>query len=252
MTSEMKELEQADQLMSEGKRHEADALLRQVLERAGRKKGVYEDVVNIYLRGSMCPEARHVFQLYKNRTGRELITDVTIDELEQEEAVAREVRETLESSSVKRFKRRTLRERDYLLGGIGWSRFLDLLSPVQAVEIHKEQIILQKRSREYSFHWSEITDASLTTVLPKYRGHWRDQPEKWLTLRVGNKMFRLDVSDQYPAFHGSDVLIDEVQKHVGIHRIVQRPKLYLRSPIEWWFTLAFLLALIVWGVMLRF
>ena len=242
----MKELDRANDLMGEGKRLEADVLLKRILERAGTKKGIYEDAINIYLLGSMRREAREVFELYKRRTGRELTVEVTFEELKQEEVAAQRQQAELDASPVKVFRGRTFRERDCMLGSIGWGNLYGLLSPITAVEIHEGQVVLKKKSHQYALRWSEITDVSLTMTLPKYPGHWRDYPEKSLILKAGRRTFCLDVSDQNPAFEASEVLISELEKRLALRKIVKRPTLYLGFPLEWWLTLAFLMGLIVW------
>jgi tetratricopeptide (TPR) repeat protein len=81
----MDKIERANKLIQEGAKEEAHQLLQSVLQENPHNNTIYADVVNIYLQGEMYQEAKDVFARYKQNTGRELRTDFSLSDIEEEE-----------------------------------------------------------------------------------------------------------------------------------------------------------------------
>ena len=100
------DLDKADELMKEGKKEEAKLLITRVLQANPTNRSVYGDAVNIYLYGKRYSEAKEVFELYKQRTGKELTNvDFALEDIEQEEKEVRGTFEKYQHEKVKVFKR---------------------------------------------------------------------------------------------------------------------------------------------------
>ena len=89
----IKPIEQAEQLIQEGKLDEARDVLMQALRTHPRKKGLYQEAVNLLLYEEMFEEAKQVFQLYQSQTGNDLGGDFSLDEIEHraEQGVGKEL-----------------------------------------------------------------------------------------------------------------------------------------------------------------
>jgi len=86
----MTEIDEADELMKKGQKEEAHILLQSLIVKDWDDEGLYCDAVAIYLDGKMYPEAKKLFDQFKDRTQQDLRSNFTLEEIEKREQVQQE------------------------------------------------------------------------------------------------------------------------------------------------------------------
>jgi hypothetical protein len=214
MESVKAELRKAEDYMSLGDRDAAKAVIEDLFERFPYERSLYGAAANIYLAGKMFEEAKQVFTLYKNRLGKDLPADFSLDEITREQNERESAARSYESREVKVFKRMSAWER----GRVSRSALANLSSifPVKEIRISPTEIVLKKQNRDYHFAWSEIQDAFITKR-KGYKGARFSEPFiKTLHIKTKDLTFEIDVSEIYPDFKHSDLLLKELQKRIPL------------------------------------
>ena len=230
----MSDIDRADKLMKESRNEEAKSLLTMLLQKNPTQKSLYQEAVNIYLEGKMYKEVKEAFGLYKEKTGKELTgVDFRLEDIEREEQESIEASREYQDTSVKVFKRMSIKER-----GMGGSpTFL----PVKEIKIHEDKIILKQGLKEYSYNWSEILDAAIISreKSVRYLGNY---VQKVFVLKCPGKTFKFDVSSNYPEFKHSNILVNELRKHLNVR------KGKIKKEVPWW---VLLIILVIFALLLR-
>ena len=193
-------IRKADELVKEGKLEDAKEVLMQALRGHSQQKSFYQDAVSIFLYAQMYSDAKQVFELYKDQTGKQLKGDFSLEEIEglaQSESV--NLAEGYPNGKL--FKRMSFWQ------GLHEGRSLLRFFPINEIRIYPDKIILYKVGVEHGYQWSEITKVSLTRK-PVQTGDVSFL-RKSLYLRVRKEVFKEDLS----AFHNSELLIQELKMH---------------------------------------
>jgi hypothetical protein len=212
--TDMNVIDKADRLMKEEKQDEAKALLVGLLQEHPNKKGYYEDAVNIYLYGNMYQEAKDIFRLYKERFNQELRSDFSLEAIEKEEKEFIEEAKLYQGSDVKVFKP------IYPIFG----------RAIRGIKIYHDKIVIKHFFTEYSYAWSEISEALIKKCEGELVGGGK-YVQKRLELKTPNKSFRFNVDNGMPDFKHSDILLQELKKHIEIREDKHTKRI---KEIPWW------------------
>lgn len=207
----MSNIEKADSLMQEGKKEEAKQLLMDLLQKNPTKKSFYADAVNIYLAGDMFAEAKDIFELYKQKTGKKLTkVDFTLDDIENLENDQIRENKQYGFAKVKIFKHKPFWGRWY------FSNYFTLF-PVKEIKIDNDKIILKIRFKEYHYRWNNITSASIVKrKAGKYAAVWENYVQQLFILETFDRTFKFDVSPLYPIFKNTNILVKELKKYLNV------------------------------------
>ena len=229
-------IDKAEQLIQEGKLDQAKEVLMEALRVRPSDKRLYQDAVSMFLYGEMYDEAKNVFQLYRDQTGKVLDGDFSLEEVERLSRGASERREQDLQSDVKVFKRMSYRES---LDQRGFPS--DWLSPRSEIRIYPDRIGVREWGKERTYPWSAITRATLTrnpvsTEAVQFL-------EKKLCVKAGKKSI---LNEDITEYWHSEILLRELKKHCQvkeIHRKASRP--WVR--IAW-----FVVIILVYGYLCRY
>ncbi|HEY1371531.1 MAG TPA: hypothetical protein VGH50_03615 [Candidatus Binatia bacterium] len=208
------ELSKAEDYMTAGDLEAASALIQNLLHRFPKSESLYGEVVNIYLAGKMFDEAKEVFSRYKSEFGEDLHADFSLEEIAREQKEDECTATTYEKTGVKVFRRMSAWQRGRASGlaFTGWSSIF----PVKEIRLSAREIVLKKGNREYHFAWPEIEDTYITKR-KGYKGAPFSEPIiKTLHFKTKDRTFEIDVSEIYPDFKNSDLLLEELRKHIPL------------------------------------
>jgi hypothetical protein len=208
----IKELTKANELMEAGEKEKAYQTLQLLLANYPNEKRAYQDAVSIYLLGEMYEEAKKVFDLYKARTGQELNTDYSYNEIEEEQSNRAALATKLATVPTKIFRRMGIRERGH------FSNY-PTLWPVKEIVITNDGIALRKGAKNFKFKWQDISSAVILKRRKEKaygKGATTEFLQKLFELRVAGMTFRFDVSSNFPDFKYPDLLVAELRKHLKL------------------------------------
>lgn len=207
------QLKQADLLMKDGRKADAQRILEEVLTAYPSHEGAHGDAVAIYLLGRMYGEAQSVFGRYKLATGEDLTSDFSLEEIERQERAVKSEEERYLRSGARLFRRIPLRDRLRRYQSPGDDAFLSF-SPVREIEIHDDRLILRRGRREEAYTWAELSNARIV----KKRVHDRQSDYIRHIFRVetpgGTRAF--SVTPAYPVFENWEMLVAELKKYVPV------------------------------------
>ena len=202
----MSELDRADELMKAGEKEAAQELLRKLLQESPTKKDFCQDAVGIHLEGAMYQEAKEVFDLDRQRTGKELTgTDWTLTDIEHEEREATAAEEQYAQHGVKVFRRNRL------------IAFLRSPLPhwgIHEIQIDDDRLILKRGWHAYRYRWSDIHEVSIAKRWVAARS--ADVIKEMCLLKTADQIFTFDVSVDSADFTHTDILLRELRKHLAI------------------------------------
>ena len=213
-------VEKAEQLIQEGKLDQAKEVLMEALRVRPSDKRLCQDAVGIFLYGEMYDEAKNVFQLYRDQTGKALDGDFSLKEVESLSKGALEAREHYAQSDVKIFKRMSFQESSDQRGHVtNW------LSPRSEIRIYPDRIGVREWGKERTYPWSAITRATLT------RNPVRTEEVKFLEKKLCVKAGKKSILDEedITVYKHSDILLQELKKHCQLEEI--QPKKQKRFPL---------------------
>lgn len=221
MTSANDFLIKASTLMKEDNKKEAKLIIDQIIQVHPVDNEVYADVVNILLEGQMFSEAKNIFHLFENRSGKKLKADFSLSEIERTER-ERDIYQHIET---KHFKRMTFKERGHFPNYFSFC-------PIKELDIEKNGIRLKKGSKTYFYRWEDIHDAFVKREksYKSYGSSGMAFLQKTVVLKTKDKIFRIDVSSSFSDFKHSDILLSELKKYLKIKELSIQKK---RMLFEW-------------------
>lgn len=200
-------LTEADRLMEVGATAEAHAILKKLLEESSLSRGVYADIVYIYLSGFMYPEAKAAIERCKTLTGREPPVELSLQEIEAEELNHASQIEMYSRSELKIFRRMSLKERGHMSN-------YPTIWPIKEIVISDDGITLVRKGRKYRYQWNEIGGAY--TIREEGMTRFARIIKTVMVLVTPDQKFTFDISANFPDFQNSRILVSELQKHLTI------------------------------------
>jgi len=204
------DIEKADQLIKDGKNELARDVLKEGLRKNPGKPIYYEDAVNIFMLGKMYTEAIETIRAYEIAFGRTFRGDFALEDIERERDELSRARKAQQQGSPRIFRRMSIRERGH------FSNYFTLF-PIREIEIHTDCLRLQRGSKSFSYPWRDVSARIESKV--SYKAYGRSSAkftQRLLVFTVRDKLFKCDVSNQFPDFKHSDLLLEELTKHIDI------------------------------------
>ena len=205
---------------------EAKSVLTQAMRSRPEDAKLHQETVNVFLYGEMYEEAKQVFRTYRDRTGKVLHGDHSLEEVERlaNDALTKDKPSGGSNNLV--FKQMSCREalaqRGHL---INWNS-LPLISEIR---IYPDRLVLRKWWVDRAYPWSEITSATLTRH--PVRADAANFLEKTLRLEMkGKVILKKDIG----VYQGRDVLLRELKKHCMVKETQRKAR---KFPLWAWIAL---------------
>jgi hypothetical protein len=229
---------EANLLMQTGRREEAEAILRALIERNPPSKELYEDVIYNYLLGEAYPEAKELARRYEREFDAQPTPELSLEEIERQERRNARTRRVAGGSRV--FRRLSLMERGDLPRHLPWSSMV-----WQEVRIEPDAIVLEGRLRTHRLGWGQIRRASLTKDEAYYMSNFR-YVQKLIVLETSEgKTYKIDVTNAVPEFGG----VTELERAIRDHLALEEGPLRKRNEADDWLAaFLFIVGIIVLGI----
>lgn len=196
-------------LIHSGKADQACARIDEILERRASDYNHYSDLVSILLEIPDYERAKRVFACYLSETGKELVSDYSLEDIEKEEREHADAALAYEKQEPKVFTRMTIWQRGRLSSVFS-------LNPVTRIDISTDALTIKKRySSGKKHHWNEIKAAA---VVNKPVSHARGGKYLRRTLQIStnNDDYEIDVSVGAADFKHESIMLSELRKHIVI------------------------------------
>lgn len=210
-------LKSADILMGHDDIDKAKHLIEQAISLRPIKYSVFADAVNILLNRELYSDAKNIFEIYQKETGKNLRADFTYDDISKMEKNSILGADGIGESF--QFRRLSLKERGHFSN-------LFSLRPIKEIEISNNGISLTQCRTKQTFNWNEITKAY---IIKRYRFKSYGRAagayivQKIFFINVSNKIFKFDVSTNFPDFKYNAQLVRLLMKYLRVE-IVDKMK----------------------------
>ena len=227
--------DEANLLMQTGRREEAKAILRALVERNPPSEELYEDVIYNYLLGEAYPEAKELARRFEREFGAPPTPELSLREIEKQERRLWDTQTRHAAGGSRVFRRLSLMERGDLPRHLPWASMV-----WQEVRVEPDAIVLRGRLRTHRLGWGQVRRASLTKDEAYYATNFR-YVEKLIVLEtVGGEKYKIDVTTMVPEFGGAI----ELERAVRDHLTLEEGPLRKLDLADDWFLTFFLLAVI--------
>ncbi|MBU4579797.1 hypothetical protein KKB43_02160 [Patescibacteria group bacterium] len=190
------ELERANDLMEEGAKEELKGVIEKLLLKYPKSEEIYDNAILFYNWLEMYSEIKKLFFRYKENTGNDLKTDVSLEEYEKryKEYLTKNP-SIAEKGGKRKFKR------------LRWSLYL-----IEWVEVDDIGIKFKKIGSESRFYkWSEMQ-----VILRKIKVGHRSPFGRGLIIQASDrKKYKMQIS---PGDKQSEDFLMEIRKHLEIKR----------------------------------
>lgn len=201
------------ELIESGGADEACEIIDEIISTEVPEEGVCGDIINILLLIPDYKRAKNIFVLYFEKTGKNLVCDITLDEISKEED--REVR-VLEAGKWKAFERMSVLERGHFSNKI-------YLNPVINLNISEEGVCLKKRfSKWRKYKWNLVSKAFIEND-QAYKSYGAGTGGRYqrstLHILTIDSEYLIDVSSNFPDFRNSKKLLSELRKYLFVQEL---------------------------------
>ncbi|HOJ78848.1 MAG TPA: hypothetical protein PL158_12260 [Bacillota bacterium] len=179
--------------------------LQKLINQYPNAKKLYQELTGLYLKKSRFTDVKNLFDSFREKNGVELeFPEFALSDVES--LIAE--RETLENSREKTFCRIPNSQR------LGISNFT-IWQPVETIVIAEEWLELTDKDGSHRYFWNDFENVTLKTA--SGRNKWFGKYiAKLLVLKVGDKEYKLDVTEVNSDYAHADILFKELERHLKI------------------------------------
>lgn|GEM_PF-3035745 len=222
-----KHIQEANNLMTLGKRAEAKAILDQLIAEDPSSRSSYASAVAIFLAGNMYNEAKELFGQYFTATGKSLEgfggADFSLQDIEDMAKQAEN--KTVTDTNTVRLVGLPLFFYRFGSPGINFQR---LTGGVTEIVMTADRIQLTRKAKTYTFRWDEITRAELISkqVINRQMNGYVNR----ISLYTAQGTFRFKLFPNIErSFENESDLLPELRKHLTFDE--KRIKAWNASPV---------------------
>jgi tetratricopeptide (TPR) repeat protein len=202
---------EANLLMQTGRREEAKAILRALVEGNPPSEDLYEDVIYNYLLGEAYPEAKELARRFEREFGAPPTPELSLQEIEKQERRLWDTRTRHGAGGSRVFRRLSLMERGDLPRYLPWSSVV-----WQEVRVEPDAIVLRGRLRTHRLGWGQVRRASLTKDEAYYMSNFRYVQKLIVLESVEGETYKIDVTTMVPEFGGATELEGAIRDHLTL------------------------------------
>ncbi len=204
----------AEKEIADGTINAAEKLIQEAVLFSSTDYSIYGDAVNLLLEADLFKSAKNMFEKYRKETGKELVSDFTLDDIRQME----KTNDFSSPAGFLVFKRMSLRKRGH---------FSNIFSfrPIKEIGLSENSIYIAQGGKKYVFSWKEVLSAQLLkkNALKSYgMGTAAKFIQKTFILETKEKLFQFDVSSNFPDFEYNNQLLKELLKKLKVHEVDKR------------------------------
>ena len=201
------------EMIESGSADEACNIIDEIISAEVPEEGVCGDIVNILLLIPDYKRAKNIFYIYLEKTGENLVCDVTLGEITKEEG--REDR-VFRAGKWKAFERMSVLERGHFSNKI-------YLNPVINLNISEEGVYLKKRFSKWRKYKWELVSKAFIESKRAYKSYGagtggRYQKRTLHILTIDNE-YLIDVSSSFPDFRDSKKLLAELRRYLFVQEL---------------------------------
>jgi len=207
-------LDLAEKKIADGAVNVAADLIQEAVSFCPRDPSIYGDAVNLLLEAGLFKSAKNMFKKYHQGTGKELVSDFTLDDILQME----KTNDFSSPSGYLVFKRMSLRKRGHFSNVFSFS-------PIKEIGLSANSIYIVQGGKKYVFSWKEVLSAQLLkkNALKSYgMGTAAKFIQKTFIIETKEKLFQFDVSSNFPDFEYSNQLLKELLKKLKVQDVDER------------------------------
>ena len=195
-------------------------LVQDILIQYPGDQEIWSTAVNVLLEGNLYEESLELFTSFKANTGKDLVSDFTIQDIEkwinENEIVSN-------SKGDKIFRYISVLERGFLSG---MRRFF----PINKITLNDKSISFHSILGVKEYKWGEIDQAYIVRqkLHMGYLGHYW---QKIFVIESGESKVMFDVSPSYPDYKGNKSLVTELKKRLSVKEYHDRKVFIFNWPM---------------------